>query len=127
VVITSWVPIERVPMLATLLGALSRAVPDFSLGRDALTSPGDIREEMTRAGFHEVAVTEVSYALAAASLQELWDSMARTNAPMAWLEKQLGPSRWQEVAIEVVARLEEKFGAGAQRFEMIANVGLGRK
>jgi hypothetical protein len=74
-----------------------------------------------------VAVTEVSYALTAPSLQELWDSMARTDAPLAWLEKKLGPSRWQEVALEVVGRLEERFGPGPQRFEMVANVGLGRK
>ena len=53
--------------------------------------------------------------------------MARTNAPLAWLEKKLGPSRWQDVAVDVVATLEEKFGPGPQRFEMIANVGLGRK
>ena len=127
VVITSWVPIERVALLAALFGALSQAVPDFSLGRDALASPGDVREEMTRAGFHEVAVTEVSYALTVPSLQALWESMARTNAPLAWLEQKLGPSRWRDVAIEVVARLEENFGAGPQQFEMIANVGLGRK
>jgi hypothetical protein len=82
---------------------------------------------MTRAGFREVAVTEVSYALTEPSLQELWDSLARATAPLAWLEKKLGPSRWQQVAIEVVGRLEEKFGAGSQRFEMIANVGIGRK
>jgi SAM-dependent methyltransferase len=127
VVITSWVPAQRIPLLATLYGAMADAVPDFSLGRDALASPGDIREEMTRAGFREVAVTEVSYALTAPSLQELWDSMARTDAPLAWLEKKLGPSRWQEVALEVVGRLEERFGPGPQRFEMVANVGLGRK
>jgi SAM-dependent methyltransferase len=126
IVITSWVPVERVPLLATLYSAVANAVPDFSLGREALTSPGDIREEMTRAGFREVAVTEVSYALTGPSLRDLWESLARTNAPLAWLEKQLGPNRWQEVAVEVVGHLQERFGAGPQHFEMIANVGLGR-
>jgi ubiquinone/menaquinone biosynthesis C-methylase UbiE len=127
VVITSWVPIERVALLATLFGAVARAVPEFSIGQDALASPGDIRDEMTRATFREVAVTEVSYALNVPSLQELWDSMQRTNAPLAWLEKKLGPDRWQNVAVEVIGSLRDSFGSGPQRFEMIANVGVGRK
>jgi SAM-dependent methyltransferase len=128
-VVSSWVPMDRVPLLAELFGAIRSCLPSLPVGgsQAPLASAGDFRAEMEAAGFTEVDVIETSHAIEAPSLVALWESMRRSNAPVALLECGLGAAEWTALQDSVLAKLHDRFGPGPQRVTMIANLGVGRR
>ncbi|WP_437839359.1 class I SAM-dependent methyltransferase [Sorangium sp. So ce1153] len=128
-VVGSWTPMDRDPIAAELFSAIRAEMPGlpFGEGKAPLGDPDEFRAEMAAAGFRDVSVREVAYAMEAASTEELWGSMRRSNAPLVLLRDKLGAERWDEVAQAILARMRARFGDGPQRVSMAANLGTGTR
>src|SRR6266545_1828569 len=61
----------------------------FAGGRFPLSTPEEIRAELSAAGFRVVSVETVSQQLNAASFEAFWETMLRTNAPLALIRHRL--------------------------------------
>lgn len=127
VVVASWVPFDRVPLMTEVFGALKDEMPSlpFGQGKAPIGLPDEFREEMTAAGFSNVEVHEIAYDLEAPSLAEYWAMTVRTMAPLAMLRKKLGEQAWSKVEQGTFARIRQKLGDGPQRASMAANLGVG--
>lgn len=126
-VIASWTPLDRSPLLGEMFAAIGDELPGlpFSAGKAPLGEPDELAEEMTAGGFRDVRVAQVTHAREAPSLDALWASWRRGNAPFVLLRGRLGDERWEALGEAVLARLRQRFGSGPQRVEMTANLGLG--
>jgi ubiquinone/menaquinone biosynthesis C-methylase UbiE len=126
-VVSSWAPMERVPLFPALIEALATELPQFQgpPPPPALTRPEDYQLEMAPAGF-TVEVHEVSHALENADLAGLWRDVQRLFPPVVLVARRLGAA-WAPVAERVQARLSERLGTGAQRHEMPAFIAVGTR
>lgn len=128
-VVSSWVPMDRVPILAELYSALRAELPDLPLGGGAapLTSHDDFKAEFGRAGFSGIEIREVTFGMDTPSLREAFESMRRGNAALVLLRQKLGDARWSQVGDALYQRLEAVFGPGPMRIEMTANIAAGSR
>lgn len=128
-VVASWVPFERVPILADIYLTLGRLLPNLPFtGRVApLGDAGGFRAEMAEAGFHEVEMHEVTHTREVASIDEFWDMLARSTPPMHAAREALGQEEWPGVVRQLLDALHEKWGRGPQRVPLIANLAVGRR
>lgn len=126
-VVASWAPMDQIPLLGELFAGIREALPGlpFGEGKGPLGDAREFEAEMAGAGFQEVQVEEVSHAMEAPSLEELWASMRRSNVALVLLREKLGEEAWGAMDRAVLERLRGRFGSGPQRVEMIANLGLG--
>ena len=126
-VISSWLPLDRIPALAATFAALNELRPPPP-GTPPFTPPladrESCREEMTSAGFRDVDVQEVIHTAAPAPITEVWESFQRSSAPIAMLRAQLGAD-WDALARQVEARLVAKLGDGPQELSMPAYLTVG--
>ena len=128
-VISSWMPLDRVPLFGAVLAALTEltappgapAAPPLA---PPLTNAESCRAEMTAAGFRDVAVHELEGSFDFASTAEMITSFSRSSAPVALTRERVGAG-WPEVERALIERLERAFGAGAQRIVMPALLTLG--
>jgi hypothetical protein len=129
VVVSSWVPLERVGFLAEAFAAINEILPPAP-GAPSFKPPLALEEEciaeMSAAGFRDVAVHEVSHQSAAGLLAEQWESMVRTSAPFALRKAALG-ERWPSVSSAVLEKLRAKLGDGPLPIRMPALVTVGRR
>jgi SAM-dependent methyltransferase len=125
-VVTSWQPMDRVPLLAELFATLTELMPDLPFGssKAPLAEPDALRDEMYEAGFDAVKVHELAHPVTSPSLEAWWTSMRRSMAPLVLLEQQLGAAAFDPLAAELLARLQGKFGPGPQEVIMRANAGV---
>jgi SAM-dependent methyltransferase len=127
-VVSSWVPFERVPVVAAIFGSILSQLPDAPRGgASALSSPAECKSEMERAGFDGVEVHEIGYPVPSPSVDALWESMVRSSAPLVLVRQKLGEERWAAVADASRASVRAQFGTGAPRAEMIAYLTVGRR
>ncbi|MGK3983678.1 hypothetical protein WME99_11620 [Sorangium sp. So ce136] len=120
---------DRTPIMGALFSAIRAELPGlpFGEGEAPLGDAGEFRAEMEAAGFRDVSVREVEHAWEAASIEELWGSMRRSNAPLVLLRDKLGEARWDELGKALLGRLQARFGEGPQRLGMVANLGAGTR
>jgi SAM-dependent methyltransferase len=128
-VVASWVPVERVPVLADIYRALGEALPDLPFGRGnrPLCDPAELEAELGAAGFRDVDVREVAHAREVSSAEAFWEAIRRSTPPIRLACESLGPERWPDVDARIFHLLRVKWGAGPQRVTMTANVALGRR
>jgi len=122
VVVSSWVPFTRVPVMETMMSALKAAMPGLPFGQGAapLGEPDACRAEAGAAGFVSVEVHEVTYTSDYGSTDELWDRFERTLAPLVLLRQKLGADAWRPIAAQLHATLGATFGEGPHRLAMPA-------
>ncbi|MBC8072117.1 MAG: class I SAM-dependent methyltransferase, partial [Deltaproteobacteria bacterium] len=127
-VVSSWVPVDRLPLLASMFAALEAELPGPPAPRRSfpLTDVASCREEMTAGGFRDVEVRESTTSTTAPSMRELAASFERTNAPVALAKQRLGAA-WPPIAAAIAERMVAQFGEGPQRLEMTANLIIGRR
>jgi SAM-dependent methyltransferase len=127
VVVSSWVPLDRVAFLGAAFAAMNELLPPPP-GAPPFKPPLAQREEciaeMSVAGFRDVAVHEVTHQAAAAPLSELWESMVRTSAPFALRKAGLGEG-WPAVSSGILGKLRAKLGDGPLSMTMPALVTIG--
>jgi ubiquinone/menaquinone biosynthesis C-methylase UbiE len=127
VVVASWQPFEREPLIAELFAVLGELMPGlpFGKGKAPLGEPEEMRDEMLEAGFERVTVHEFAHSTISENVGEWWNSMRRSLAPLVLLENKLGKAAIDELERGVVPRLERMFGTGPQEVVMRANAGFG--
>lgn len=128
VVISSWQPMTRVPLLISLFEALAAELPSMPAGdgKGPLSDPDDLRRELTQAGFTRVEVREVIHVTETPSIDALWSSMRRAMAPIVLLEHKMGSEAFAPIAAGMERRLKERY-SGPQRIAMPAWLGIGHK
>src|SRR6266545_579874 len=80
-------------------------------GRFPLSTPEEIRAELSAAGFRVVSVETVSQQLNAASFEAFWETMLRTNAPLALIRHRLA-DRWAALMPRIRDRVHTALGDG---------------
>lgn len=130
-VVSSWAPIDRVPLFSATLAALAEltaapgAAPGAPVLAPPLTTPESCRAEMLGSGFRDVVVHPLEGSFDFASTAEMIASFARSSAPVALARERLGPAGWPTVERALVERLARSFGDGPQRITMPALLTLG--
>jgi hypothetical protein len=120
---------ERFPILSDIFAAVREILPDLPLGGDKapLVALAEIVSEMRAAGFESIAAEEVSVSAESPTLDDAWSFMHRGSPPLALIRKNIGEAAWHNVERGIVESLRCKYGSGAQKMTMVANLGVGRK
>jgi ubiquinone/menaquinone biosynthesis C-methylase UbiE len=126
-VVTSWQPMDRVPLLAELFATLGELLPGLPFGKNraVLGEPDELRDEMREAGFEAVEVHELAHPTAFPSMEAWWISMRRSMAPLVLLEQKMGTAAFDPLAAKILARLQDKVGPGPREVILRANAGVG--
>jgi hypothetical protein len=128
-VVSSWVPADRVPVLAEvwrILGAEISELP-YTRSRPVMGEPAILRAELEGAGFAEVDVREVEHALEVPSVVEYWHALERSTPPLIATRGAVGPERWGALSARIARELEARYGAGPQRVALKALLGVGAR
>ena len=123
VVLSSWPPAERVPLMNTIFLALRELNPGTPDLPTPLGDPADYERELGAAGFTNLRVETKTVVMRAPSLDALWQSLSKSLAPLVVMRKFMGEERFVAVERSIRKKLEERFGTGEQRFEMTAWLG----
>jgi len=129
-VVSSWQPLDRVPAMAAMFGALQEALlrsPGEAappVRSAALSTEEECRAEMGLS-FAEVKVHPASISVNHASTAAFWESMARTAAPVVLMRRQLGEQRWAQASSAAEAAVTRALGPGPFTFEMKAWLTVG--
>jgi SAM-dependent methyltransferase len=128
-VISSWLPVERFPILSDFFAALAELLPDMPFGKgDApLGDPAEIVQAMMLAGFESIAVKEVTKTAHFATLEEAFTVLHRGSASLALLREKMSEAEWSELLGKLLEKLAEKYGKGEQDLTMTANLAVARK
>lgn len=128
VVVSSWVPLDQIPILSTAFGALREQLPNLPPPPAELPLASEERAvaEMSAAGFRDVAAERHTESMLASSTRALWDRLSRNNAPIVMLRNRLGEAAWAPIGSAIEARLLDRFGDGPQSIPMTAIVTSGR-
>jgi SAM-dependent methyltransferase len=127
-VISSWAPLDRVPVLAAVFTAMGKELPALMSGgvKLALADPAEFKAEMEAAGFREVIVHEITHKGRSESIEAYWQSNLRSSAPIALIRKRLGPA-FETFYENVRARLAAEMGTGPIEWDWVAYLGVGQK
>jgi SAM-dependent methyltransferase len=127
VVVGSWLPLQRVPAMQTMMAAVARVVPGAvpPPGPGPLGDGNEFRRELEAAGFDDVAVREVTHTMKSPSVAELWRTMERGMVLIVLLKERLDGATWSELAVAVETALHERFGDGPLDIAMPALLGSG--
>ena len=128
-VLSSWVPVERVPTLKTLWSIVGDLEPDLPYGNNKapMGEPTDIHMEMAMAGFVETQVKTVSHSLVYPTTRDFWQSMLRSSPPLALIQQRLPEQEWQAFQEKAYKRLVAEMGDGEVRAKWPAHIGMGKK
>jgi hypothetical protein len=129
-VISSWQPIETVPAMAAMFGALREAFSRTlgeggpASGETPLTTSEACRAEMG-AFFDRVTVHPVSTAVSHPSVSALWESMERSMAPILLMRRGLGDERWAPLSAAARQAMAAVLGDGPVQLPMNAWLTVG--
>lgn len=129
-VVSSWQPLETVPAMAAMFGALQDALAGtFAQGGAPeqkelpLTTPEACRAEMQRSFVH-VEVHPASVVVDHPSVDALWASMERSMAPVVLMRRGLG-ERWAPLARAARNAMAAVLGEGPVTLTMNAWLTVG--
>jgi hypothetical protein len=127
-VIASWQPLDAVPELEVVLTALARGADRPQAAEPFPLSTAEACRAEMGAAFADVEVHAAHHAQPYASPAELWESFARTLAPLVLLRDQLGAAGFAPLAAELRAALEAQLGPGPGQLVLHAwlTVGVAR-
>lgn len=126
-VVSSWTPVEQVPLVAALYDILGSLLPDLPYGEEGqpLADGVTFREEMSAAGFAAVEMHTLAHRLERESVRAFWQSQSRGSAPIMVLRERLSDQDWVDLSRQVIARLEKEFGTGPVHIDWPAHLALG--
>ncbi|MCB9760927.1 MAG: class I SAM-dependent methyltransferase [Alphaproteobacteria bacterium] len=110
VVVSSWPPVTKSPMMHTLSQAVTRNLPMGPPTPEQLplNSPVAIRAALAQAGLEEIEVRRVVVPSRYESAAEAIDRFTRSAAPLRLLARAMGPFAWRPLRDAAVATLEEE-------------------
>jgi ubiquinone/menaquinone biosynthesis C-methylase UbiE len=95
VVVATWAPIDRRPMMKIGFDALAEALPELPPQQKGdLQHPDECVRELSAAGFRDCSARAFGAALHVDSPEHYLAVMAKTGAPFAMLRKRLGEDAW---------------------------------
>lgn len=128
-VVSSWAPLDQVPLLGTLFGAIREFLPEvpFGGGKAPLSDTNEFLEEMEAAGFSQVEIQRVEHQVKHTSMNEFWAAQVRSSAPIALLKRRLEPEQWEVLSSDLIPKLEREFGRGSIELTWPALFGIGTR
>ncbi len=128
-VVSSWAPLDGVPLLRTCFGALAAHLADFPFGEGAAPfgRPEELAEAFEAAGFRAVEVHTIAHETEAASAASFWEANERSSAPLALLREAVPPGAWAGLRARVVEAIERDLGAGPSAMAWPAHLAVGTK
>jgi ubiquinone/menaquinone biosynthesis C-methylase UbiE len=129
-VVSSWAPVQRSPLMAAMFGALHAADPALPAAPvydpDGLENPERLAAELRVAGFEDVVVHEHTLSVAYPDTAYLWHGMARSSAPLVAMRKRVGEATWSARSELAQQFLAEQLGPGAGSLSTTAWLALSR-
>lgn len=128
-VVSGWAPLDEVPLLTAMFGAVAALLPCFPLGGGGapLADVDAFRSEMAGGGFRDVEVHTVVHGSVSPSVGAFWASNARGSAPLSLVRARMSGAAWEVLAAGVVSRLEDEFGSGPVEVRWPARLGVGAR
>jgi ubiquinone/menaquinone biosynthesis C-methylase UbiE len=125
--VASWVPAERVPILAEAWEILAAELPDLPYSRvgPPMGTPDEARAELGAAGFEEIEVHEVRRTFELPSAAEYWRSLERSAPPMLSVRESVPGERWAELSGRIARRVDERYGTGPFQVVLLALLSVG--
>ncbi len=127
VVVSSWVPLEGVPALDAVFGAMRAAAPPLPSGAaapppfvPALGDEATIHAEFGAAGFSAIVPHRVEFSTEHASTEVFLESMDRTLAPLVLMRDRMGAEAFAPVRASIRAAALAAVGHGPQTITMPA-------
>jgi ubiquinone/menaquinone biosynthesis C-methylase UbiE len=129
VVVASWAPMDRVPLLGTLFSLVRELVPGMPFGpaKAPLVDVKEFRGEMVAVGYEEVEIHSVEHSVEVPSLADFWRVQERSSAPIALLRRSIPTDEWESFGREVIARLQRELGGGPYDVSFEARLGTGMR
>ncbi len=126
--VTSWVPFDRVPVMAAVLESLRVAMPNMPFGasKAPLGDAEEMRNEFEAAGFRDVQTQTLKHELVLPDAEALWTSLQKSLAPLVLVKHKLGEG-FAPLGDKIFAELKRLLPGGPVRAEMIANLGIGTR
>lgn len=127
-VVSSWPPLENVPVMRAMFGALREAFARLGRaqppGSTPLVTPEDCRREMG-AAFCHVEVHEVSHHESFGSPTIFWEHLTRTMAPLLLLRRALPADAWPPLAASALEAIARTTGPGPVTVSLTALMSVG--
>jgi len=126
--VTSWAPLDRVPVMAAVFDSIRAAMPNTPFGgnKAPLGELDEMRGEFEAAGFREVETRTLTHELVVPDVDALWTSLQKSLAPVVLLKHKLGAG-FAPLGDRILEELKRVLKAGPVRAEMIANLGIGTR
>lgn len=127
--VASWHPLDAVPLLAAMMGAVREAMaqvtgnPPASAPPAPLTTGEDCRAEMSRS-FADVEVHSFAVLERTDSADALWERCTRAMTPIVMMKQSLG-DRFQIIDEAARAALRREVGAGPAEMTLTAHLTVG--
>ena len=127
VVVSSWMPLDKVPAMAAIFGALANQMPPSNAPppQFPLVTEQAYRDEMGAAGYLDVQVEQATFSLEAPDTATLWRGMQKTFAPAALMRARMGPMAWPATSAAILADITAAIGSGPQSVAMPAWLAMG--
>ncbi|AGC48825.1 SAM-dependent methyltransferase [Myxococcus stipitatus DSM 14675] len=115
-VVSSWQPMQSSPSINAFFQSLAEIMGGGGGPRDGkmpLSDPETCEQEMSDAGFTQVAVHQVSASVTYPSAEEMVEAMARSSAPIALMAKGMG-DQWPPLQQALREKVRALLGDGPQ-------------
>jgi ubiquinone/menaquinone biosynthesis C-methylase UbiE len=130
VVVSSWAPVARSPLMSAMFGALRAADPEMpapAYDPKSLENPEQLASELRSADLTDVDVVEHTASVSFSGVDELWTRMVRSSAPLAMMRKRLGEALWTERSALAQAHLKRELGPKPTALTTTAWLGVARR
>jgi SAM-dependent methyltransferase len=125
-VVSSWLPFDKIPAIVTLFSTLRSLLPQLPFGGgEAPLSSADLCRAEMGAAFDAVEVHPVTVADSYPSAEAVYDSLARSMAPLALLQHRMGEAAWRPIGDALRAAMIAELGPGPQEVPMAALLSIG--
>src|SRR5690606_1746666 len=108
-VVSSWAPVDQSPLMTLMFGALRAADPTRAAPQTnwlSLENPEVFVRELEGAGFSDVRVQAYTHRLEVEDVEQFWDAMVRSSAPLVLLKNRLGPEEWKRQSALALAHID---------------------
>jgi SAM-dependent methyltransferase len=120
--------LAKLPAFEDVRTIVGRALPELELDLELpLSEPGDLRSEMSAAGFPDVRVHQIVRSFTYPSVRAIWEVASRAGAPVVLARETMPAERWTQASDQIVRGLEERFGRGPQTIDLAVNLAHARK
>jgi SAM-dependent methyltransferase len=113
VLIATWAPIERRPVMRIAFEAFAEALPELPRpAKGDLQDPDECVREMTAAGFRDVTAHTFTASVRVDSPERYLDLITRSGAPCAIMKKKMGAPAWDASMVRVLDAVRRRIPEG---------------